>query len=105
MDMLRKLILVGLVLLVGRGSVAQLCAAMILSFAFFSLHMKTWPYKIEQDNILRATTEAHVFIVIMVRSLLCKSNNLRSKRCLVLKRLAKISRTAGRTGSEAGPHV
>ena len=66
MDMLRKLILVGLVLLVGRGSIAQLCAAMVLSFAFFSLHMKTWPYKIEQDNILRATTEAHVFIVIMV---------------------------------------
>ena len=47
-----KLVLVGLVLLVGRGTVAQLAAAIILSFGFFSLQMITWPYKIEQDNLL-----------------------------------------------------
>ena len=33
---------VGLVLCVGRGSVAQLTVAIILSFAFFALQMKTW---------------------------------------------------------------
>lgn len=64
LDMLRKLALVGLVLCVGRGSVAQLSAAIILSFAFFALQMYTWPYKITQDNVLRAATECHVFIVI-----------------------------------------
>ena len=37
--MLRKLVLVGLVLLVGRGTVAQLAAAIILSFGFFALQM------------------------------------------------------------------
>ena len=42
-DMLRKLALVGLVLCVGRGSVAQLTVAIILSFTFFALQMKTWP--------------------------------------------------------------
>lgn len=28
--------------------------------------MKTWPYKVEMDNIFRAATEFHVFIVITV---------------------------------------
>eukprot|EP01046_Picozoa_sp_COSAG06_P001166 COSAG06_NODE_35_length_30757_cov_53.112532_14_plen_668_part_00 len=56
--------LVGLVLLAGRGSVAQLASAITLSFCFFALHMKAWPYKIESDNIFRAATELHVFIVI-----------------------------------------
>lgn len=57
--------LVGLVLLVGRGTIAQLAAAIVLSFGFFAMHMSTWPYKILEDNLLRAATEAHVFIVIM----------------------------------------
>jgi hypothetical protein len=41
--MLRKLALVGLVLCVGRGSVAQLTVAIVLSFTFFACQMKTWP--------------------------------------------------------------
>jgi hypothetical protein len=41
-------------------------SAIIISFAFFAIHMKTWPYKIQQDNYFRATTEMHVFIVICV---------------------------------------
>ena len=64
LDMLRKLALVGLVLLVGRGTVAQLTIAIVLSFGFFALQMRTWPYKLYQDNLLRASTEMHVFIVI-----------------------------------------
>jgi hypothetical protein len=39
-DMLRKLALVGLVVLVGRGSVAQIAAGTVLSFGFFALHVK-----------------------------------------------------------------
>ena len=38
--MLRKLALVGLVVLVGRGSVAQVAAGTVLSFGFFALHVK-----------------------------------------------------------------
>jgi hypothetical protein len=51
LDMLRKLALVGVVLLVGRGTVAQLSVALVLSFGFFALHMKTWPYKIDQVRL------------------------------------------------------
>lgn len=43
--MLRKLALVGIVLTVGRGTVAQLSVAIILSFGFFALQMSTWPCK------------------------------------------------------------
>ena len=43
--MLRKLALVGIVLTVGRGTIAQLSVAIILSFGFFSLQMSTWPCK------------------------------------------------------------
>ena len=39
-DMLRKLALVGLVVLVGRGSVAQVAVGTVLSFGFFALHVK-----------------------------------------------------------------
>ena len=70
LDMLRKLALVGLVLMVGRGSVAQLSAAIILSFGFFALQMYTWPYKIPQDNLLRAATECHVFVVITTATII-----------------------------------
>ena len=47
LDMLRKLALVGLVLCVGRGSVVQLTVAILLSFMFFALQLKTWPCKSE----------------------------------------------------------
>eukprot|EP01047_Picozoa_sp_COSAG01_P016087 COSAG01_NODE_816_length_13389_cov_7.068849_6_plen_1558_part_00 len=66
MDMLRKLALVGLILLVGRGTIVQLSIAIILAFLFFALHVKTWPYKVDVDNIFRAATELHVFICILV---------------------------------------
>jgi|EP01046_Picozoa_sp_COSAG06_P062399 hypothetical protein len=59
LDMLRKLALVGLVLLVGRGSTAQLMSALLLSFGFFALQLKISPYKISQDNTYRAATEFH----------------------------------------------
>jgi len=64
-DMFRKLALVGVVLIVGRGTVAQLCAAIMIAFGFFAMHIKTWPYKVDQDNLFRAATELHVFIVIL----------------------------------------
>ena len=64
LDLLRKLMLVGLVLLVRRGSVAQNMVALVLSFFFFALQTSTRPYKLPQDNALRAATEVQVFLVI-----------------------------------------
>ena len=63
-DMLRKLFLVGVVVLAGRGSVAQNMCSSILSFFFFAMHIKMWPMKMAEDNILRATCEFHVFWTI-----------------------------------------
>ena len=65
-DMIRKLLLVGLVLLVGRGSVSQSVVALMLSFMFFALQMETKPFKVSQDNLFRAATEIHVFWVIVI---------------------------------------
>jgi hypothetical protein len=48
-----EVLLVGMILLVGRGSVAQLSTALLISFGFFALQMKTWPYKINADNWYR----------------------------------------------------
>jgi hypothetical protein len=73
LDMIRKLALVGLVLLVGRGSIAQLSTAIAISFCFFALHMRSWPYKVHSDNLFRAASELHVFIVI-VTALVLKNN-------------------------------
>ena len=64
LDLVRKLLLIGLVLFVGRGSVAQNVTALTLSFGFFALQARTWPYKLLQDNLFRAATELHVFVVI-----------------------------------------
>eukprot|EP01047_Picozoa_sp_COSAG01_P041826 COSAG01_NODE_3614_length_5866_cov_4.599619_2_plen_1512_part_00 len=65
-DMLRKILLVGVVVLAGRGSVAQLLFSITLSFMFFSFHVKMWPMKTDADNYLRASCEFHVFITILV---------------------------------------
>jgi hypothetical protein len=44
-DMARKLLLVGMLVVAGRGSVAQLFLAVVISFASFSLQVKLEPYK------------------------------------------------------------
>ena len=66
MDMLRKLSLVGFVVLVGRGSVAQVAFGNVLSFGFFAAHMYCFPMKTRWDNWLRAAAEVHVFWTITV---------------------------------------
>jgi hypothetical protein len=65
-DMMRKLALVGLVVLVGRGSVAQIAAGSVLSFGFLALHIKFWPLKCVEDNILRSCAEVHVLVTIVM---------------------------------------
>jgi hypothetical protein len=62
---LRKLTLVGMLAVVERGSVAQVWAGLMTSFIFFALHVKSWPFRHQQENILKACTEAHVFVVLL----------------------------------------
>eukprot|EP01052_Picozoa_sp_SAG31_P008867 SAG31_NODE_455_length_15433_cov_4.248728_2_plen_481_part_00 len=64
--MLRKLVLVGFMVLVKRGSATQCALACVLSFMFFAAHVKAWPYKMQADNILKTTTEMQIFFTVLV---------------------------------------
>ena len=46
-DMLRKLCLLGLVVLFDRGSVVQVMVTLCISIAFFTWQVRAWPYKID----------------------------------------------------------
>lgn len=48
--MVRKLILVGMLVMMGRGSVDQLYAAVCVSFICFTLQVQLRPYKHNEDN-------------------------------------------------------
>ena len=64
MDMLRKLSLLGLVVLFKRGSVNQIAVSLIISFFFIVAHLHAQPYKLVSDNYFRTATELHVFLTI-----------------------------------------
>jgi hypothetical protein len=66
LDMTRKLILVGMLTSVERGSTLQVCTGLCFSFVFFAAHMKTMPYRHVEDNILKACTEIHLFVILML---------------------------------------
>jgi hypothetical protein len=63
-DMLRKLVLVGLSAIVDRGSVAHIMMTLCIAGGFCGLHVRTWPYKLNADNNLRAFTELHVCLTV-----------------------------------------
>ena len=62
----RKLLLVGLILMVGRGSVLQLGTALFVAVAFFGAQAAFQPFKLPPDNLLRFSTELHTVITILV---------------------------------------
>ena len=64
-DLLRKLVLVGMLAVVDKGSIAQIWAGIILSFCFFALHVKTLPFRYWEDNLLKGLVEAHIFVVLL----------------------------------------
>eukprot|EP01051_Picozoa_sp_SAG22_P005397 SAG22_NODE_319_length_12493_cov_33.326475_3_plen_404_part_00 len=64
--MIRKLMLVGMLVVAGRGSVAQLFLAVVISFASFSLQVKFEPFKHPEDNLLKAAVEIHIFLLMSI---------------------------------------
>jgi hypothetical protein len=62
----RKLLLVGMLTLVQQGSVLQICTGLATSFVFFAAHVRTLPFRHMEDNILKATTEAHLFTILVL---------------------------------------
>ena len=65
-DMLRKLLLVGVLVVVDRGSVAQVACAAVFSLGFIMLHFKLWPYKLPADNVFKALIEVQIFLTILI---------------------------------------
>jgi hypothetical protein len=64
--MVRKLCLVGMLVVAGRGSVAQLFLAVVISFVTFSLQIILQPYKHWEDNLFKAAVEVHIFLLVSV---------------------------------------
>jgi WD40 repeat protein len=66
LDLLRKLVLLGFVAVMGRSfaHMSQIFTAVVVSVAFLGAHLRFWPYKLDQDNVLRTATEGHVFLMI-----------------------------------------
>lgn len=64
LDMIRKLVLVGFLTVLELGTTSQVVVALALSFFFFGLHLRLMPFRHVEDNILRGTSETHLFIIM-----------------------------------------
>ena len=62
----RKLILSGLLGLVGRGSIAQSVAGVMIAFVFFALTFKERPYKSNSLNWIKIFSEFQIFAVLLI---------------------------------------
>jgi hypothetical protein len=73
-ELFRKLLLPGILSLVGRGSIAQAALGTVISFAFFALHLNVKPYKSPTLNIIQAILEAQIFPVLLLSVILQQHN-------------------------------
>lgn len=64
--MVRKLVLVGMLVLAGRGSVAQLFLAVCVSCTSLVLQVHLQPYKHPEDNAFKTSSEIHIFLVVTI---------------------------------------
>jgi hypothetical protein len=62
--------LVGVLVLVGRGSLAQLFVAAIVSCSALVLQVKLSPYKHREDNMFKTVVEVHIFLVVTIAPVL-----------------------------------
>ena len=69
-DMLRKLCLVGFMVVTVPGSCFQIWVAAMLSVFFVAAHFYSWPYKLRADNILKAVVEVLICVTILVALML-----------------------------------
>ena len=56
-ELIRKLILAGLIGLVGRGTVLQIVVATVISFVFFALAFREMPYNSARLNAIKVLSE------------------------------------------------
>ena len=65
-DLLRKLILSGIMIFVKPGTVIQAFTSMLISYVFVLIHLSVWPYVLKASNLLRLFTEIQLFLVLAV---------------------------------------
>jgi hypothetical protein len=51
--MLRKLLLVGLLTVVKRGSILQVCVGMWTCLIFLAAQVRSMPFRFDEDNVLK----------------------------------------------------
>jgi hypothetical protein len=73
-ELFRKLLLSGILSLVGRGSIAQAVLGTVISFAFFALHLRLLPYKSSTLNAFKAVSEIQMFAVLQLSVVLQSEN-------------------------------
>ena len=66
MELGRKLILSGLIGLVGRGSIAQSALATMISFAFCAISFREQPFNKPTLNHVKMFSEFQIFVVLLV---------------------------------------
>jgi hypothetical protein len=62
----RKLIMSGLLGLVGRGSIGQAVLAVVISFIFFAIAFKFQPFTSQRLNFLKICSEAQLFGILVM---------------------------------------
>jgi hypothetical protein len=73
-ELSRKLLLSGILSLVGRGSIAQAMLGTMISFVFFALNLRVMPYKSATLNFTKAVSEVQLFVVLQMSVILQQHN-------------------------------
>ena len=74
-ELVRKLILAGLIGLVGRGTVLQTLLATVISFMFFALSFREMPLRTRRLNVVKVLSELQLFSILLVCMILRTAKN------------------------------
>eukprot|EP01047_Picozoa_sp_COSAG01_P049848 COSAG01_NODE_4981_length_4573_cov_2.672105_2_plen_1101_part_00 len=78
-ELARKLLLSGLISVLGRGSVAQAAMAALISFFFFAVTVNAKPFKSRTLNGIKIFSEVQLFVVLQVCVILQTKGDLSSE--------------------------
>eukprot|EP01043_Picozoa_sp_COSAG02_P043076 COSAG02_NODE_3721_length_6323_cov_3.825353_2_plen_1317_part_00 len=73
-ELMRKLLLSGILSLVKRGSIAQAMLGTVIAFAFSVVHVKLEPYKSSTLNFAKTVAEIQLFVVLLTSVVLQQHN-------------------------------
>ena len=73
-----KLLLIGLLIFISQGSSFQAFVGGLVAFVFFAIQARMWPYVHQEDNVLKATSQATIFVTLFVSVILRTDLNERS---------------------------